>query len=79
MPLNINAYLAGALLLIVGVLPHLMRQNAHFGLFYIVCHSAINERGTVIIVGLDGSHFPISLHNTFCQCVVLSRLVAFIA
>ena len=40
-----------------------------------------------MVLGLDGSHFPIScvdlytisLNKTFFQCVVLARLVAFIA
>ena len=34
MLLNRNAYLVGALLLIVGVLPHRVRQYAQFGLFF---------------------------------------------
>ena len=56
-------HIVGALLLTVGVLPHRVRQNAHFGLF-LDC-MPISECATVIIVGLDGSHFPISLHKTF--------------
>ena len=72
MPLNRNAYLAGALLLIVGVLPHRVRQNAHFGLFFRLY--ALPNRFNCRIGWVTLPHFV--TQNVFYQCVVLSRLVA---